>query len=138
MADIPSVSVTRRLKGPNARQRLGKSSEDQAAEALVEAGYRVLAHDVRVGRMQIDLLAEEGGDLVFIEVKTRRSIAFGTPAEAVTMTKRKHLIVAAQAYLQREAMPDRAWRIDVVSITLARGERPQIEIIRHAVEDIAQ
>jgi putative endonuclease len=65
-------------------------------------------------------------------VKTRRSTAFGTPAEAITPAKQRHLIAAAQEYLAAHGWLDRPWRIDVVGILLTTGP-PQIEIIHNAV-----
>ena len=102
-------------------------------QALTEAGYVVLAHDVRAGRWQIDVIAEEGGDLVFVEVKTRRQLTFGTPAEAITPTKARHMILAAEFYLEEQGLLDRPWRIDVVAIALLPNQQPHIEIFRHAI-----
>ncbi|MBA3823499.1 MAG: YraN family protein [Ktedonobacterales bacterium] len=105
-----------------------------AAAALERAGYRILLpRGLRTPSGQIDLLAEEGGDLVFVEVKTRRATTYGTPAEAVNATKQRHLITAALEYLAAQGQLDRPWRIDVVAILLA-SHGPEIEIIRHAVE----
>lgn len=127
---MPKKTTT---KSPTARQQLGARGEQLAAEALSVAGYRVIQVDVRVPGGQIDILAAEGDDLVFVEVKTRRGTAFGIPAEAVNAVKQRHLIASALAYLDQHDLADRSWRIDVVSIMLTTG-LPQIEIIRHAVE----
>ena len=118
---------------PTSRQRLGARGEQLAATALTAAGYRILMPDARLPSGQIDLVAEEGGDIVFVEVKTRRSVGYGTPSEAVNATKQRHLIAAAQEYLAQHDQLDHPWRIDVVSILLLNGP-PEIEIIRHAVE----
>jgi putative endonuclease len=126
------MAKSKRSSGPTPRQRLGARGEALAAQALTTAGYRVITPDVRSPSGQIDILAEEGGDLVFVEVKTRSSTAFGVPAEAVTPAKQRHLIAAAQEYLARHELPDHPWRIDVVSILMIDG-KPEIEIIRHAV-----
>jgi len=120
-------------KRATARQLLGARGEQLAADALIAAGYRVIRPDLRMKSGQIDILAEQGDDLVFVEVKTRRGIAFGTPAEAVTATKQRHLIAAAQEYLASIDALDRSWRIDVVSVLLTTGA-PQIEIIPYAVQ----
>ena len=119
-------------KHPTARQQLGARGERLAAEALARAGYRVIQPDARLPSGQIDIVAEEGGDLVFVEVKTRRSTEYGLPAEAVNAPKQRHLVAAALEYLEAHGQLDRTWRIDVVSILLTHGP-PQIEIIRHAV-----
>ena len=118
---------------PTPRQQLGTRGEQLAATALIAAGYRIIMPDVRLHSGQIDLVAEEGGDIVFVEVKTRRAGGYGTPAEAVNAAKQRHLIAAAQEYLMQQNLLDLSWQIDVVSILLTHGP-PQIEIIRHAVE----
>ena len=118
---------------PTARQKLGARGEQLAATALLAAGYLIILPDARMPSGQIDLVAEEGGDIVFVEVKTRRSVGYGTPAEAVNATKQRHLIAAAQEYLAQHDRLDHPWRIDVVCILLRAGP-PEIEIIRHAVE----
>lgn len=120
-------------KRPTARQHLGARGEQMAADALIRAGYRIITPDARQASGQIDIVAEEGDTIVFVEVKTRRSTAFGTPAEAITPAKQRHLIAAAQEYLAVHSWLDRPWRIDVVGILLTKGP-PQIEIIRNAVE----
>ena len=121
-----------RAKRPTARQQLGARGEQMAADALIRAGYRIITPDARQASGQIDIVAEEGDTIVFVEVKTRRSTSYGTPAEAITPAKQRHLIAAAQEYLAARDWLDRAWRIDVVGILLTQGP-PQIEIIRHAV-----
>lgn len=118
---------------PRPHQRLGQRGEALAAEALRNAGYRIVATDVRTPGGQIDIIATEQDTLAFVEVKTRRSLVYGTPLEAITARKRAHMVVAAQEYLAREALGDIDWRIDVVGIILDKG-RPRIEIIRSAVE----
>lgn len=121
------------MSHPTNRQRLGARGEAIAAEALQRAGYRLIMADARLPSGQIDLVAEEANDLVFVEVKTRRTNTYGTPAEAVDAAKQRHLIAAAWEYLEAHRLTERSWRIDVVAITLTSGP-PQIEIIRHAVE----
>jgi putative endonuclease len=130
---MPIMPRETKPKRPTARQQLGARGERLATEALAQAGYRIIQPDARLPSGQIDIVAEEGDDLVFIEVKTRRSTNFGIPAEAVNAPKQRHLVAAALEYLAAHGWPDRPWRIDVVSILLTSGP-PQIEIIRHAIE----
>jgi len=115
------------------RQQLGRAGEQRAADFLRRAGYRILASNYRTRRGELDLVAEEGGELVFVEVKTRTSLAFGSPAEAVDSRKQRRIGRAAQEYLLREGASERAVRFDVVAISLAAG-RPEIEIIKNAFE----
>ena len=83
---------------------------------------------------EIDIIAEKDDFLVFIEVRTRRSLSFGTPEESVTAQKKERLIALTQAYMQdREDLPS-SWRIDVVALELGpRGEVSRLELIENAV-----
>ncbi len=117
-----------------ARQGLGRTGERLAMEQLVAHGYHVLACNVRCRYGEIDLVAEEGQDLVFIEVKTRRGTAFGLPEEAVTTTKQRKLVQLALYYLDQHGWGERSWRIDVVAVQLsATGKLEEIRIHPHAV-----
>jgi putative endonuclease len=89
-----------------------------AAAHLAGKGLHILARNYRVAGGEIDLIARHGPELVFVEVRSRRSAAFGSAAESVTPAKRRRLLLAAQHYLlglgQREPPP---CRFDIVSIT---------------------
>ena len=79
-------------------------------------------------------MAEEGGDVVFVEVKTRRGTAYGLPEEAVTPAKQRKLIAAAQTYLEATGQPEASWRVDVVAVALsAAGKVEEVRIHRHAI-----
>ena len=77
---------------------LGRSGEKAAAELLKRRGYEVVGAGFTARRGEIDLICRRGGDLVIVEVKTRTSEAFGTPAEAVGPRKRRALMAAAAEY----------------------------------------
>ena len=94
----------------------GKSGEEKAAAFLRLKGYRIIERNYRVGQGEIDLVAQRGGTLVFVEVKTRRGKAQGTPLEAVSPHKVKRLSAAAAFYLAQHAKAPRACRFDVVTI----------------------
>ncbi len=78
------------------QRAVGKAGEDNAVKYLQKQGYRILERNFRCRFGEIDLIARDKGVLVFIEVKTRRSRAFGPPAMAVTPEKQRHLIKASQ------------------------------------------
>ena len=102
----------------NTRAALGSAGERLAAGWLEARGFRVLARNWRCAYGELDIVAEEAGELVFVEVKTCRGTAYGLPEEAITANKRAHLTAAAQCYLaeaQRETQP---YRIDVVAVQL--------------------
>ena len=87
-----------------------------AARFLVERGYRIVARNVRFRTGEIDLVADEGGCLVFVEVKTRSGPAFGTAAEGVTRQKQHQLVRLATLYLAGLGGDSRTCRFDVVAV----------------------
>lgn len=110
------------------RRQLGSLGEALAAELLRAQGYKIVARNVRTPLGEIDLVARQGEALVFIEVKLRRSLRFGTPGEAVTARKQQRLRRAAQYYLMKHPHKAENIRFDVIAI-LWQGDQPQIEII---------
>lgn len=117
-----------------ARQGLGRLGERLAAETLIEKGYRIRERNFRCRAGEIDLVAEDGEDLVFVEVKTRRGTVHGRPEEAVTFRKSQKLQEVALHYLDLHALHERPWRIDVVAVQFsARGAFEEIRIYQHAV-----
>lgn len=97
------------------RRRIGAEGETRAAAHLAARGYRILARNVRVEGAELDLIAEQAGTIVFVEVKTRRSRSAGSPEEAVDARKRARIVRGAVAWLA-QARPRRlAIRFDVVA-----------------------
>src|SRR5436309_15898344 len=119
-----------------ARQGLGRTGERLAAEELFRQGYRILEQNFRCSYGEIDLIAEDEYDLIFVEVKTRRGNAFGLPEEAVTLRKQQKIVQVASYYLDLHACSDRSWRIDVVAVQLSRGGKPEeIRVYQHAIAE---
>ncbi len=114
--------------------RLGLAGEEEAERFLVARGYRIRARRYRVRTGEIDLVAEEAGTIVFVEVKARSSIAYGRPAEAIGWRKRERLIRAARHYLARVREFDRPCRFDVVEVLQWRPNRYRISLIRDAFQ----
>lgn len=112
---------------------LGDRGEALAGKFLRRAGYRLLTRNYRCRFGEIDLVAEEGGSLVFVEVKARSSTGFGHPLEAVDRRKQGQLVKAARMYLSEHGAEERFCRFDVVSITFGAG-RPEIELVKNAFE----
>ncbi|MFQ5458771.1 MAG: YraN family protein [Myxococcota bacterium] len=117
----------------HARRQTGLIGEERAALALRRAGYRVLSRNYRCRYGEIDLVAEEGDAIVFVEVKARRTSAYGDPALAITARKRRRIARAAQHYLSVMRMPDRRARFDVVTLVREEGDW-RIRILRNAFE----
>ncbi len=116
-------------------KELGTHGERLAEEHLVGLGYRILDRNWRWRKGELDLVAERGQEIVFVEVKSRRSQTYGLPEESITRAKREKLIQAAYAYLGSANRQDVHWRIDVVAIDMDRdGEVVRLEHIVSAVE----
>jgi putative endonuclease len=114
------------------RARLGRLGEAAAAEELERKGYRIRARNYRCRGGEADLVAEDGEDLVFVEVKTRSGLRHGLPREAVGWTKQQRLGEAAAHYCQSHDVEERPVRFDVVEVVMLRGEIAAVEIIRSA------
>jgi putative endonuclease len=102
------------------RQALGAAGEAQAAHWYEAQGYTVEARNWRCRQGELDLVLARGGLLVFCEVKTRTSDAFGAPVEAVTRTKQLRLRRLAAAWIDQAATRPREMRFDVASILAGR------------------
>ncbi|HEU5381051.1 MAG TPA: YraN family protein [Ktedonobacteraceae bacterium] len=125
---------SRPAKTGDVRQKLGRLGERLAAGILQERGYRILEQNFRCRFGEIDLIAEENGDLVFIEVKTRRGTICGLPEEAITNRKARKLQEVAICYLDAHHLPDCSWRIDVVAVQFSSGGRlEEIRVYQHAI-----
>ena len=100
------------------RQTLGKKGEELAVEYLKKRGFKILETNRHFSRnCEDDIIAEEKEVLIIVEVKTRKTNAFGTPQESITRTKYQHLKTALFTYLQ-ENPKYKKFRIDVVAITI--------------------
>ena len=117
------------------RRDLGAFGERVAAAHLEAKGYRIRARNFRCREGEIDIVAEDGDCLVFVEVRTRRGDAFGTPAESVTVAKERRLLTVAKAYLQEHPDVPANQRIDVVGVELSRGRLLAVQHIEGAIAD---
>ena len=94
---------------------LGKMGEEMAQEFLLRKKYKILATNWRYLKDEIDIIAMHNSQLVIVEVKTRRTNAFGEPEEAVTKKKQKFLVRAANAFVEQKAIENEV-RFDIVSV----------------------
>jgi putative endonuclease len=115
------------------RERAARCGERIAAEFLMLRGMDVVDRNVRVGRGEIDLVARDREQVVFVEVKFRTAGGRGTPLDAVGVKKREDVARAAAGYLSRRGLLDRAVRFDVVGITWrADGEELLVQHVPNA------
>ena len=114
------------------RKLLGQEGEDRAAKFLIEQGYRILERNYRTKSGEIDLIALHKDEVVFVEVKTRTSDAFGAPELAVNPRKQRSMIKAALGYIKYKKLHQVPCRFDVVTVSAAAGQK--VELIRNAFE----
>ena len=117
------------------RLSIGKIGESLAVAHLEARGCRILAQNYRAGRGEIDLIVQDGQFIVFVEVKTRRSLKFGVPQAAVTKQKQRQISKIALAYLRSKNLWDSPCRFDVIGIHLShQSELLRLEHIESAFE----
>ena len=119
---------------PLKRKEVGSRGEKLAVDFLKRRGYKIIQRNFRCREGEIDIIAQQGDCLVFVEVRTKKGSRFGTPEESVTLSKREKLISLANAYLQAFDNPPAWWRIDVVAVELAPDNKvSRLEHIENAV-----
>ncbi len=101
---------------PHERQRFGTESERLAEEFLKGKGWTILDRHYTNRYGELDLVAQDGHEVVFVEVKARRTSEFGYPEESVTAQKIRKIALAANAYLQRHKLVAQPFRVDVIAI----------------------
>ena len=109
-----------------AKQKLGKFGEDMAVSILEKMGYRILERNFRTKLGEVDIIAEENKDLVFIEVKNRRNLSFGSPQSSVNLRKQMRLVRLALVYVKMKNLR-RNIRFDIFAI-----EGRNYEVIKNA------
>ena len=120
---------------PHSRTLLGQAGEGIARRYLEERGYALLEANYRCRWGEVDLVMEHEGSVVFVEVRTKRSSAFGTPEESVTAGKRKRLTATAYTYLQEHEL-DVPFHIDLVAIALnTRGVVQRVTHLENVVTE---
>lgn len=91
----------------------GQEAEDEAVKYLAEKGYSILDRNYRIRGGEIDIVAENADDLVFVEVKSRNKPDFGLPEERVTPLKKKRLFACAKRYINEKGTGGKNIRFDV-------------------------
>lgn len=104
------------------RKSIGDAGEDFAARILSLKGYRVLERKYRCKAGEIDIVAEKDSELVFVEVKTRQTAAFGRPAEAVTREKQRHIKNTAAYYLKAHGRTHSLISFQVIELVINQIE----------------
>jgi putative endonuclease len=117
------------------RQEIGQLGEKLAQKFLKKRGYRIRETNFRCHEGEIDIVAQQRDYLVFVEVRTRSNLAFGSPEESITQSKKEKLIATALTYVSTHQKLPPLWRIDVVALEVNdKGKAKRIELIENAVE----
>jgi putative endonuclease len=115
-------------------QTLGKWGEQIALKHLTGLGYQNILVNHRTPFGEIDIIARDGEELVFIEVKTRSSNKLGNPEGSITAKKQQHILDSAQHYLTTLDPPVDEWRVDVVAIIGKPGNsKIDIQVFQNAL-----
>jgi putative endonuclease len=117
----------------NRQQKFGEKGEAIAVRQLKKDGYKILETNFRTKLGEIDIVAKDKDTIVFVEVKARRSVHFGSPKWAVTAQKQRKISTVALYYLKTTNQSKAKARFDVVTVTLNQ-DKPRIEIIKNAFE----
>jgi len=121
------------------RQEVGKLGEKAARKFLKKRGYRIREKGFRCHHGEIDIVAQKKDWLVFVEVRTKSNLEFGTPEESITQAKKEKLIASALTYTSTHKDLPPLWRIDVVAIELDdKGKPKRIELIENAIEQVSR
>ena len=103
-------------------QELGQLGEKLAKRFLEERDYQIIRQNFRARQGEIDIIAKDkDGTIVFVEVKTRTSLEFGNPSEAVDKTKIEHIVKAAKYFLYSNKMSNRNIRFDVIEVFIYKA-----------------
>ena len=117
------------------RQEVGKLGEKAAQKFVKKRGYKIRETGFRCRHGEIDIIAQQNDCLVFVEVRTKSNLDFGTPEESITHAKKEKLIASALTYATTHQDIPPLWRIDFVAVELdEKGKAKRIELIENAIE----
>lgn len=111
---------------------LGRIGENIIADYITKLGYKVVERNFECNQGEIDIIVKDKGELVFIEVKTRTDISYGEASEAVTNTKKRHLINSIKYYIYKQKLENQPIRIDVAEVYINKG-KVKVNYIKQAI-----
>lgn len=114
---------------------LGDRGEERTARYLESIGYEILERNYRCRGGEIDIVAREGDDLVFVEVKSRRNTNSGFPSEAVDSRKQRKLIIAGRQFLIDRDLGEVSCRFDIAEVFFRDAEPVSVNMIKGAFAD---
>lgn len=102
--------------------KIGRNGEAIAQKYLEKNGYKIITTNYYTRKGEIDIIATQGKEIIFIEVKTRSSIEFGRPIESVTKNKQKHMYQTAKYYIHKTKQETKCIRFDVIEVYIINGK----------------
>ena len=117
----------------NERLRTGRSAEALVASYLVRQGYEILDRNVRVGRLELDLVAKRGDLIIVCEVRSRSSGRFGPAVATITQEKIRRIRRATRLFLARHGVWPREVRLDAAAVTFTGNAEPRIDYFENAL-----
>ena len=105
----------------NNKQKIGKFGEEVAVRYLIQKDYKIIERNFRCKQGEIDIIAKDKNKLVFVEVKTRSNLNYGTPAESVNRIKLNHILKTANVYLKLKNIKNIFIRFDVVEVYVLKN-----------------
>lgn len=115
------------------RHEVGINGEKIATDYLNNSGYKICCRNFRSYFGEIDIIATEKDELVFVEVKTRTQNLFGTPAEAVDINKKHHIYKTAEYFLLLNKIENVPIRFDVIEIFITKNNDVRLSHIKNAI-----
>lgn len=116
------------------KRELGKEAEQLAEKFLKRKGYKILKRNYKTPLGEVDIIADDQGVLVFVEVRSRSYLTFGEPQVSVNYHKQMQISKTALFYLKENGGFDRSSRFDVIAISFLSNQNPKIEHIENAFE----
>lgn len=104
------------------KKQFGNAGEDIAVKYLEEQGYIILERNFYCRQGEIDIIAKDKNEIIFVEVKTRRDTKYGYPSEAVNQQKIKHILKTAKYYLYKNKLLNKYVRFDVIEVLIKNGK----------------
>lgn len=118
----------------NKKKKIGKLGEELATKYLIEQGYEIIEKNFECKIGEIDIIAKDKDEIVFIEVKSRKVLVYGDPVDAVDTIKKKHIYRTAQYFLLIHNALEVFTRIDVIEVYMMNGKY-RINHIKKAIID---
>ena len=115
------------------KYQAGMQAQQQAESHLTDKGYRILERNYRIRTGEVDIIAQQGSYVIFIEVKFRRGTEYGLPRESVGVTKQQRIVRTAMHYISTRNIDDRDFRFDVIEV-IAQGGNVQVNHIENAFD----